>query len=287
MPLELHNSGKEPPSQKLKLAIVGKEKHGKSWLASTGRKPVLIHDFDGRAESLAGKDGVFVLSYIDPVWPKMPEAAQKFLDILGKLEESLDLSKLGFDVPQGTIVKTNVIDSIHTCGKAFSAYALYGQKDLRREITFGGFKVFLGNGWDSWNAEMTSVENSFLRMVALPTDAIITLHETAEEADDSTSEKPRYTGKVGVYPVRYQRLLKYVNDLWRVKLTQVMSNGNKMAFLPRVYALPTYEFDAASTLLVDAVEEPNIEAMLLKNQNKLRGSESQKKQLTQEVKVKL
>ena len=302
MPIELHSMSEEQSTDKLKLAIVGHEKHGKSLLTSTGRKNVLSHDFDQRAEALAGRAGVYALSYSDPKWPIQPDAAQMFLDVVGQLETSLDMFDLiGFlnnkgiktkydgKVSKETIIHTNVVDSIQTFGKAFQNYALFNSKDIRREIAFGGMKIFLPGGWDAWNAEMIPVENAILRLLALPTDTIIVLHETAEEAADSTSEKPRYTGKVGVFPVRYQRLIKYMNEVWRVKLTQVVANGNKLAYLPRVYPLPTYEFDAATAMLLDAQEEPNIEALIAKhkarlNTNKLQ-SESSKKQLPQGVKL--
>lgn len=270
MPIELHNMEEEASTSKIKLALIGKEKNGKSWLAATGRKPVLVHDFDQRAEALAGKKGVYVISYKEPGKGKQPEAAQKFLDVLGKLENSLDLSELGFNVPKGTIIQTNVIDSIQTFGKSFMQYALYCQKDIRREITFGGMKVFLPGGWDAWNSEMQPVEESVLRMLALPCDTTITLHETSEETADSTSEKPRFTGRVGVFPVRYQRLIKYFNEVWRVKLTQSVLDG-KSVYLPRVYALPNYEFDAASALKIDSIEEPNIEAMIIKHESRVKG----------------
>lgn len=286
MPIELRTMESEPPVSKLKLAIVGHEKNGKSRLASTARKPILFHDFDNRAEALQGIKGVHVISYVDAGWPIQPSAANDFLTTISKLEESLDLSKLGFKVPQETIVKTQVIDSITTFGAAFQRYALATSKDLRRTLQIGSYQVHLPGGWDAWNSEMISVENAILRMLALPTDTIIILHETSEETADSTAEKPRFTGRIGVFPVRYGRLIKYFNEVWRVKLTQVIettANGAKPRFLPRVYPLPTYEFDAASTLAVDAIEEPNIEAMLLKNQNKLRG-ESQKK-LPSSVKI--
>lgn len=291
MPIELHKMEEEKPSQKLKLAIVGHEKHGKSCLASTGRKCVLDHDFDNRPEALAGKPGVFALSYADPKWPVQPDAAQLFLDVVGQLENSLDMhdlvaflnnkgikTKYDGKIPKETLIRTNVVDSVQTFGKAFQYYAMFGSKDIRRELTFGGMKIFLPGGWDAWNSEMVSVENAILRLLALPTDTIIVLHETAEETPDSTAEKPRFTGRVGVFPVRYQRLIKYFNEVWRVKLTQVM-NGNKSQYLPRVYPLPTYDFDAATALSLDAVEEPNIEAMLRKSeaaQKQLRGSGSQK-----------
>src|SRR5229473_287625 len=290
MPTELRIMAEEPPVAKLKIALVGKEKHGKSWLSATGRPNVLVHDFDNRAEALQGKRGVYVISYVEPQWPKQPEAAQKFLDNLAKLEDSLDLSDLGFKCPKGTLVGTNVIDSIQTFGKAFQNYALYGQKDIRREITFGGLKVFLPGGWDAWNAEMVPVENCVLRTLALPTDTVIVLHETAEETADSTSEKPRFTGRVGVFPVRYQRLIKYFNELWRVKLIQMTVNG-KLAYKPQVFPLPNYEFDCATAMMLDAQEEPSIIQMIAKHEQRLKQNgllpEGAKKQLVESVKVKL
>lgn len=291
MPIELHKMEEEKPTSKLKLAIVGHEKHGKSQLAATGRKNVLVHDFDQRAEALAGKPGVYALSYKDTKATIQPDAAQLFLDVLGQLENSLDIhdlllflnskgikTKYDGKVPKETFIHTNVVDSVQTFGRAFQSYALYCSKDIRRELTFGGMKIFLPGGWDAWNSEMVSVENSILRLLALPTDTIIVLHETAEETADSTAEKPRFTGRVGVFPVRYQRLIKYFNEVWRVRLTQVM-NGNKSQYIPRVYPLPTYDFDAATALSLDAVEEPNIEALLAKSERTQKGlpGDSQKK----------
>lgn len=307
MPLEIRIMEQEPPVSKLKLAIVGHEKNGKSRLAATGRPYVLVHDFDNRAEALQGRPGVVVLSYVEPQWPKYPEAAQLFLDILSQLESSLDLHDLipllkqRFpggkypEVPKGTLVRTNVVDSVQTMGKAFMNYALAGQKDIRRSVKFAGYEVYLPGGWDAWNAEMAPVESSILRLLALPTDTTVVLHETSEETADSTSEKPRFTGRIGVFPVRYQRLIKYFNEVWRVKLTQVAGKDNKMVYLPRVYPQPNYEFDCATALQLDAVEEPDIRAMIAKHelrskngfQPQLQASASPeaKKQLPTSVKI--
>jgi len=276
MPIEFHDMEHEPPTTKLKLGIVGKEKHGKSWLAATGRKPILVNDFDNRAEALNGKEGVYVISYVDPQWPNQPDAAQLFLTVLDRLEHSLDLYELRDlfppsvrdKIPKETIIRTNVIDSVQTLGQAFQRYALFGVRDIRRELTIGKTKVFLPGGWDAWNTEMISVENTVLRLLALPTDTIIVYHETLEETEDSTSEKPKYTGKIGVFPVRYQRLIKYLNELWRVHLTQVIKDG-KSTFQPKVYPLPNFEFDGATAMLLDAQEEPNITALIAKHEQKL------------------
>lgn len=268
MTAELFTMSQEPPTAKLKLAIVGREKNGKSQLASTARKPILFHEFDGRKEALSGKQGVFVLEYKDKFWPNQPEAAQDFLTNLSKLEESLDLRSLNPSIKDETIIRTNVVDSIQTFGRAFMQYAMFNSPDIRREMKVGSYKVFLPGGWDAWNSEMMSVENAVLRLLALPCDTIIILHETEEETADSTAEKPKFTGRVSVYPVRYQRLLKYFNDVWRVRLTQTVV-GNKSAYLPKVYPLPSYEFDASSTLNLGPVEDPNIEALIAKGRNNL------------------
>lgn len=268
MPMEFCDMSQEPPSKKLKLALVGYEQNGKSRLASTARKPILFHDFDNKRESLAGIPDVYVISYVDPIWPAQPTASNDFLTIIGKLERSLDLHELGFKCPPGTILKTNVIDSMQTLAKACNRYALHTNGDLRREINFGGHKVFINKGWDAVNAEMQEVENFTLRLLALPTDTIVIMHETEEEAADSTPEKKKFTGRVDVYPPRMRALLKYFPDVWRVKLTQV-AEGNKMAYLPRVFPKPNYEFDAGTPMLLDDVENPNIFEMLQKNEKRL------------------
>jgi hypothetical protein len=272
MPVELRIMDQEPPVSKLKLALVGSEQNGKSRLAATARKPILFHDFDNKPESLHGLKGVYVMTYVDPQWPNQPTASQDFLTRIGKLEESLDLADHGFKVPKGSIIRTNVIDSIQTLAKAAKEYAMYNSPDLRREISFGGHKMFFGKGWDAVNAETTEVEKFVLRLAALPCDTIIILHETSEQADDSTPEKKKFTGRIDVYPPRYRMLLKYFPDIWRVKLTQTIGKNNQMAYLPKVYPLPTYEFDSGTTMLLDAIEDPNIEALIAKHELRLRTS---------------
>lgn len=261
----------EPPVSKIKLMIVGHEKNGKTRLAATGRKPVLIHDHDNRSEALNKLPGVYVLSYVEPPSNMLPEASQDQLDILDQLEHNSDISKLQLkgkklfpNVPEGTIVRTNVIDSISTLGKHFQDYALYTTKGLRRDISLGKMTVSLPGGWDAWNAEMKAVEPTILRFLALPADTTIILHETAEEAPDSTPESKRFTGRVDIYPSRYQMLLKYFNEVWRVKLTNI---GGR--FVPRVYPYPVFEFDCATAMLLDQVENPNIEEMIAKHEKRL------------------
>jgi len=268
----------EPPITKIKMLIVGPEKNGKSRLAATAPKPVLFHDHDNRIEALNGFKGVFGIPYSEPPWPKTPEAIQDQLDILAQLEQDLDLSKLVYrgkplfpSLQPGTILRTNVLDSTTTLGASAQRYVLHTTKDIRRDITIPNpdprrtIQIQLPGGWDAWNAEMATVENIVLRFLALPVNTILTMHETAEETPDSTSENPRYTGRVGVFPVRYRRLIKFFNEVWRVKLT---AEGGR--YVPKAYPLPSYEFDSATALLLDKVEEPNIEMLIQKHEQRLK-----------------
>lgn len=48
-------------------------------------------------------------------------------------------------------------------------------------------------------------------------NVICTLHECMEEDERSTQENPIYTGKIEVYPRRYNSLLMYFNEVWRLQ----------------------------------------------------------------------
>lgn len=266
----------ESPTDSLRCAIIGAEKNGKSCLASTSPGVKLFLDFDQRAEAVAGRKDVYAITFKDPQWPKMPEAAEEVVDVMTGLEQSLDLSKLKDKkgnpifptVKPETIVKNLIFDSMSSFARVMMAYELYNSKDLRREIRIGTkLEIHVPKGFDAWNAETGGVSSIFMRALALPINVFCIFHETSEEADDSTTEKPRYTGRITIYPVRYKALLKYFNEVWRVKLTPI-SSGQGLRYLPRVYPLPDYAMDAATALSLDQVEEPNIEAMIAKSKSR-------------------
>lgn len=280
MPVEMVNVENISAFELLRLALVGEEKSGKSRLAATSRKPVLFLDFDCRREAVAGIPGVYAISFRDAKFPKIPDAAPACLSVLTALEQSLDLSKLSIKMPDGlearinpppppeTMVKTIVCDSISTMSRAFRDYALAQNRDLRREISIGATKVYFVNGWDSWNAETGAMEPVIMRLLALGVDVILIYHEAKEQAEDSTEDSPKYTGKTTVYPVRYRSLLKFMNEVWEMKLVQkpvVEENKTVYKMLPRVYPLPTSNFQASTALMLDSEEEPNIEAMIAKH----------------------
>lgn len=272
MSTELTNMETATPFDKLKLAIVGKEKAGKSRLAVTGRKPVLLLDFDQRKESVAGTPGLFAATIADPGASFMqPTALSETLDLLSKLEKEATLSDLGFTntnpVTNSVQVlndylkmrpQTLIVDSCQTFAKTAMRYALFSSKEIRREINVGGkMQVFVPKGFDAWNGEMDMVEQALLRMLALPMDVIWTFHESPEEAPDSTSESPKFTGRVDVFPARYKRLIKWFNEVWRVEREGVP--------VPTVLTSPSYQFTAATCLNIDGRELPNIETMVQKH----------------------
>jgi AAA domain len=281
MPVEIVSMENESPTGNIRLALVGEEKSGKSRCAATGRKPVLFLDFDRRREAIAGIPGVYAITFHDAVYPKMPDAAALAMDLMTKLETSLDLSKLQLVAPdgtvsrvtppppEGTILQTLVFDSMSTMANAFRNYAMANNKDLRREISIGATKSYFVKGWDTWNAETSQIEPFFLRSLALGIDVICIFHEKKEEAEDSTEDSPKFTGRVTVFPARYRSLIKYFSEVWRMKLEncQIQDNGKLVyKYVPRVKPWPSFEFSAATAMLLDETENPDIEAMIKKSE---------------------
>lgn len=261
-----HNSEKEKPSDRLKAAIVGRYKVGKSWLCATARKPVLVLDYDLRAEALAGKPGVYVKSFQDPVWFKQPESFQQTIDLIAKLEDTRKLRDLGFpDAPEGLELRSLAFDSVQGLAACAMRQGLYGSKDIRRSIQFGpAYTAMVPNSFDGWNAEMKAMEDLIIRAMGLPIDLLVTFHEVAEEAPDSSPEKPKLTGRIAVYPARLKLLLKNFNELWRVDLAP-STNGKTTYYTPKVQCRPDYRFDACTAMSLDQFEEPNIEGMIRKH----------------------
>lgn len=269
MPSQMLDMSTTDAFDQLLIALVGKEKSGKSRLLATAPKPVLVFDHDGRARSLAGIPGVYAISYIDPIGFQQPDAFTTFIQHLSELEQhGFDLAYLGFPniEPGQVIVKTIGLDSIQTlAGNAMRYIKATGGKAMGRPVSFGGMTVYFPAGFDAWNAEMATIEDTLLRVIGSKKNVIATFHETAEEAPESTIDKPVYTGRVGIFPVRYQRLLKYFNEVWRISRSTSV-DGTAQGAIPSVSCVPDYSFAlGASALNINAVEVPNIEAMLAKH----------------------
>ena len=272
--IDTSDMARESPTETLRAAIVGPENNGKSRLASTAPGVKLFLDYDQKKQALAGIKNVYAITFVDPSNPRMLEAAEEVIDVITGLEQSLDLSnlkdkygrKLFPEVPEGTIVQNIIHDSMASLGRCIMNYELYNSPDLRRSIKLGPkLEVQFPKNFDAWNAEMAGVINIVMRTFALPVNNFCIFHERAEEAADSTIEKPKYTGRVGVYPVRYKDLLiKYFTDIWRVKLT---SEGGR--YVPKVYVKPDWSFDSGTPMLLDPIETPDIEEMIKKHKANL------------------
>ena len=276
--IEAREMEKETSTGRLRVAVIGPEKNGKSVLISTCPGITLYLDFDQRAEALAGKKGIYALTLRDPQYLKMPvKLAKRCWIFLTALEQSLDLSKLKDktgrilfpNVKPETIINNLAFDSMSSFAEAVMYYETYNNKDLSRAVKIGpNLEVRFAKNYDAWEGEKKAVQSMVMRAFALPLSVFCVFHEVSEEADTSTNEKPQYTGRVCIYPVRYRVLLKYFNEVWRVKLTAVPTTTGQV-YLPRVYPLPDYSMDAATTMLLDKVEEPNISAMIEKHKTKL------------------
>jgi len=227
-----------------------------------------MFDFDNRAASVAGRAGVYAVSYVDKVGHFQPDVFTDFLSKLTALEQSkLDLAMIGFNVEPGTVfAKTIVLDSTQTMSDAVMRYVLAnGSKGVTRTIAVSGMSINFPGGFDAWNAEMATIKDVLMRVIALGVNVIMTFHEQAEEAPESTSEHPVFTGRVGVFPVRHQKLLAYFNEVWRVVRT-VPTGTSAQGAVPQVSTAPTYDFAyAASCLNIDAVEVPDIQQMIAKH----------------------
>lgn len=279
--IELNDLAKRRPFEKLQLLEVAKEKAGKSWCAATAPKPVLFYDFDLRANALSGREGVYAITFRDPAPHMQPSAFNEMLSCTTILENDGTLKGLGFaDAPVGLKPATIVVDSVTTMARSASRYALYTNKDIRRRLEFGSWSVDFARNFDAWNAEMTTIESVILRLLALPTHLIATLHEEEEKSDDSTPEQKRFTGKIGPFPARYSLLFKYFNDVWHFDNAPDPKNPSSTQYKSRVQCRPDYRCPwAVTTLDLDQFEEPDIQKMISKHLS--RHPEDSKPQLAQ------
>lgn len=236
----------------MKIAVVGESGIGKSWLSATAPEP-WFWDFDGRLGSLSGKN-VSGKSYID--FNRLAPSAWKNAEIdLAKFE---DLKLHGEPIPQ-----TYVCDSMQQMAKAAMQDALVmaaQNSKVCRKISVGATSYYVPGGFDAWQVEYEAIMNFVSRLFALG-NVICNFHEAPEEAPESTQETPIFTGRLIVFPVRLKKLLPLFNDKWRL----FNNNGKRMIYTN----ISDPKFTAASTLLVDPLEEPDISAMINKHKKRI------------------
>jgi len=264
---ELVNAQTTPPFDRLFLLLVGPEGVGKSWLSCTGRPSTFFFDFDGKLKGLAGKPNVYGVSYRDPNKPSIqPSAISDALADLSKIELDRSLSKFGFQLAPGQEdkIKTVVVDSTYTLGKACRDYALYSTSDIARTINVPNMQVRVPNSFDGWNAEMAMVESFVLRCMAIPdVDVIVTVHETqAKDPLTSTPGQVRRSSKVSIFPERHNGIVKYFNEIWR--MSRVADGAPLIKFVPDPNFVSRSNLDTAAL----TAGGPNIAAMIREHQRR-------------------
>jgi len=236
---------KEP---KLKIAIIGEPKTGKSWLAATAPGPVFVADFDGRKESLRGKKDVYVKSYTD-LNPSTPIAISAF---------ETDIAMFEYMEQQGKPIPATFVCDSMTYMRAACEHELIKQHPaMSRKIKLGTNEIKIPSGWDIINGNRAYMEYIIGRLSLLG-HVICVFHEAAEkDVATSTKEEKKYTGRTTVQPQYLASILSLFNEVWRVSLDY---QNNYI-----VQIKPNNEFLASSTLTLDAVEKPNIQMMLAKH----------------------
>lgn len=233
----------------LKIAIIGEPKAGKSWFAATAPKPILNFDFDGRAASLRGKEGVYVKTFRD-VDTNNPNA-------MAELEANIGL--IEYEKQKGNpIPATFVLDSLTYMRSATEAEIIKQQSTLSRAIRIGSRTMRIGQGYDIINGNRAYIEYIIGRLSVLG-NLIVVCHSMDEKDNAKTTKDGKvYTGKITIQPQYLSNLLSLFDDVWYLdtnwKGERIVTTGN------------TTEFNGSCSLLGLDIEEPaDIEKMLAKS----------------------
>ena len=235
------------PLTRFKVAIVGRVKTGKSWLATTMPGEKFVFDFDNRKESIAGKPQTTVKTYQD-VLQAQPRAIAEF---------EKDVKMFEYNKAQGkAIPEVFILDSITWWVKACENDLMKSYSRLTRDIKTGGMTVQIAAGWDVTTAIRSHMENIISRLSLLGHVICIFHEEPEKDKTKSTPEEPVYTGQWVVHPFYTRTLLSTFNETWRVEIKR----GEYF-----VTVKPTAEFGASTTLHIDGVEKADIAKMIEKH----------------------
>jgi len=229
---------------RLKIAVIGKPKSGKSTFAATARKPIRYYDFDDRPEALEGKDGLFVLSR-----PTM-------------LDVETDLSIIKANKIKGVpIPATVVFDSVTYMNRAMEEEIFRQDKSLYRLIRVGNStSMKIRNSWDTINGIQRYMEYLIAEFSPLM-DVIFVYHEKAEkDYAESTPTQTAYTDQLTIDPQYLSKSLSLFNEVYRISV-----DGNKKY---TVECRPTWSMNTSTSLLLDNTEEPDILRMIQKHEEK-------------------
>jgi AAA domain len=230
---------------RLKIAIVGEPGVGKSWLAATAPGPNLFFDFDDRAESLAGKQGIIIRRK-----PSMIDVETVLSNMKARKNQKLENPK------------TVTFDSVTYMQRAMEDEIFRQAPDLSRTIKVGpSLGMKLRKGWDTINGIQRYLEYLIAEFSALA-NVIFIFHEKAEkDAAKSQPDKPAYTGDITIDPQYLANTLSLLNERFRIK-----QDYNGKYQVQCRYTGAQDKFNAITTMLLDPVEPANLMSMIAKHQ---------------------
>ena len=248
----LTDAGRITNTDRLKVAICGEKKSGKSKLiADTARKPLLHYDFDDRRESIAGAKDTIIKTLIDSD-SITPQA-------WGILES--DLSSLEYAKRNGSLpLKSLALDSA-TYLRQIAENQMMKDTNMMRRAKIGLTSYQIAQGWDAINYVHRMLYTLLRRLFALDIDIYVVFH-TRNEKDrvKSTKEETFYTDRLTVDPQNLDVLLPMFNETWR---TFVDLDGHF-----KLQVKQDFRFNAATALKIGqdmGIENPDIQALLQKN----------------------
>lgn len=239
---------------KLKIAIVGVPKAGKSWFAFTAPPPVWVFDFDTRSESLKEFCSKYKRKDVEgkTYWDTDPNIPRAMSQVESDISMFEYLKQQGKQIPS-----TFVLDSITYMRACMEHELIKQQPQFCRTVKIGTTVVKIPQGWDVVNG-IRDYMNYIVGRLSELGNVVAVFHETDEtDKTKSTKDTKAYTGMKTVQPAYLATVLSLFNDVFRVTIDYT---GNRI-----VTVQPTDEFMASTSMKLDATETPDIVAMIAKH----------------------
>lgn len=238
-----------PVIMPLRLAIVGPPGEGKSWLAATAPKPMMYYDFDNRAASLRGKEGIKIKTLVDTN-PNNPS-------VINELENDLTLFK-NAKITGKPIPATFVFDSATYLKKAMENSLLKAEPSMGLSFKLSPSKVFKTASAMTTANVLRNFFEYFINEFGALGNIIFVFHTKDQIDKDKTSKaETKYTGMYTTEPQYLETVLSIFNERWRLE--------RDYSFKYVVHTRNDRQFAAITSLKIDDNEEADIEKILAKH----------------------
>lgn len=253
----VQNAGDITNTDRLKVAVCGEPKSGKSYLVGKGcRKPAIHWDFDDRRESLAGIPDLHVKTLVD----KNDQDVHAWND----LEIDVGLMEYYKNSKGDCPFNSAILDSAKYVYQYAEAQALKNVTSItRHKFKIGSTEYIIARDWDAVVSVQKMLQGILRRLFALDIDVYMIFH-TRNEKDQtrSTATNAVYKDNLTVDPPNLKMLLPLFNEQWR---TYVENEDY------RVQVKANYIFNGSTALKgLDSSEPADIQAMLAKHQQALK-----------------